>query len=44
MSNIESALQIEKRSTIIPMIILTALFFILGFVTWLNGPLIPFLS
>ncbi|KIO51573.1 major facilitator transporter [Flavobacterium hibernum] len=38
----ESALQIEKRSTIIPMIILTALFFILGFVTWLNGPLIPF--
>ena len=42
MSNIESALQIEKRSTIIPMIILTALFFILGFVTWLNGPLIPF--
>ncbi|PAM95445.1 glucose/galactose MFS transporter [Flavobacterium sp. IR1] len=24
------------------MIILTALFFILGFVTWLNGPLIPF--
>lgn len=42
MSNIESALQIEKRSTIIPMVILTALFFILGFVTWLNGPLIPF--
>ncbi|PWA11766.1 glucose/galactose MFS transporter [Flavobacterium laiguense] len=24
------------------MVILTALFFILGFVTWLNGPLIPF--
>lgn len=42
MSNIENVLQIEKRSTIIPMIILTALFFILGFVTWLNGPLIPF--
>lgn len=42
MSNIENVLQIEKRSTIIPMIILTALFSILGFVTWLNGPLIPF--
>lgn len=25
-----------------PMIILTILFFIFGFVTWLNGPLIPF--
>jgi FHS family L-fucose permease-like MFS transporter len=42
MSNIESAIQIEKRSAILPMVILTALFFILGFVTWLNGPLIPF--
>lgn len=42
MSYNENVLQIEKRSAIIPMIILTALFFILGFVTWLNGPLIPF--
>ena len=43
MSNIESVLNIEKkRSIVIPMVILTALFFILGFVTWLNGPLIPF--
>lgn len=34
---------LEKRnSTLIPMIILTLLFFIFGFVTWLNGPLIPF--
>jgi FHS family L-fucose permease-like MFS transporter len=34
---------LEKRnSTLIPMIILTSLFFIFGFVTWLNGPLIPF--
>jgi MFS transporter, FHS family, L-fucose permease len=34
---------LEKRnSTFIPMIILTSLFFIFGFVTWLNGPLIPF--
>ena len=42
MSNIENAISIEKRSAILPMVILTALFFILGFVTWLNGPLIPF--
>jgi len=33
---------IKKNSTLIPMIILTLLFFIFGFVTWLNGPLIPF--
>ncbi len=34
---------LEKRSnTIMPMIILSILFFIFGFVTWLNGPLIPF--
>lgn len=35
---------IEKKhsSTLIPMVILTSLFFIFGFVTWLNGPLIPF--
>ncbi len=34
---------LEKRnSTLMPMIILTILFFIFGFVTWLNGPLIPF--
>lgn len=31
-----------QSGTIVPMLILTALFFILGFVTWLNGPLIPF--
>ena len=42
MSNIESAIHLDKRSAIIPMVILTSLFFILGFVTWLNGPLIPF--
>ena len=32
----------NKRSVVIPMLILTTLFFIFGFVTWLNGPLIPF--
>lgn len=35
---------VNKNSgeTLIPMVILTALFFTFGFVTWLNGPLIPF--
>ncbi len=32
----------QNQSVFIPMAILTLLFFILGFVTWLNGPLIPF--
>lgn len=31
-----------QGGTLVPMLILTSLFFILGFVTWLNGPLIPF--
>src|SRR6478736_7529676 len=30
------------NSTLVPMAILTFMFFIFGFVTWLNGPLIPF--
>lgn len=32
------------RSTLIPIIILGILFFIFGFVTWLNGTLIPYLK
>ncbi|WP_286829649.1 MULTISPECIES: sugar MFS transporter [Kordiimonas] len=32
-----------QRSSVIPMIIIGVLFFIFGFVTWLNGSLIPFL-
>ena len=34
----------DKKSTIVPMIIIGVLFFIFGFVTWLNGSLIPFLK
>lgn len=33
----------KQRSSFLPIIILGILFFIFGFVTWLNGPLIPFL-
>ena len=42
MSQNNSAAEKHRGSVLIPMIILTTLFFILGFVTWLNGPLIPF--
>jgi MFS transporter, FHS family, L-fucose permease len=34
----------SSRNTIVPVIILGALFFIFGFVTWLNGTLIPYLK
>ena len=33
-----------NTSTLIPMIIIGTLFFVFGFVTWLNGSLIPFLK
>jgi FHS family L-fucose permease-like MFS transporter len=42
MSKIENTINKNQGSALIPMAILTTLFFILGFVTWLNGPLIPF--
>ncbi len=42
MSNIDSTPLNKRTNTVMPMIILAALFFIFGFVTWLNGPLIPF--
>jgi glucose/galactose transporter len=42
MSKIERTITFNQGSAVIPMVILTSLFFILGFVTWLNGPLIPF--
>ena len=42
MSQNISAAEKHQGSVLVPMIILTTLFFILGFVTWLNGPLIPF--
>jgi FHS family L-fucose permease-like MFS transporter len=34
----------QNTSILIPMLIICALFFIFGFVTWLNGSLIPFLK
>jgi glucose/galactose transporter len=34
----------DKKSTRIPIIIIAGLFFIFGFVTWINGALIPFMK
>jgi len=34
----------KKRNTFFPMLVIGILFFIFGFVTWLNGSLIPFLK
>jgi MFS transporter, FHS family, L-fucose permease len=34
----------QQKSYVVPMIIIAALFFIFGFVTWLNSVLIPFLK
>lgn len=34
----------KKQSTIIPVAIIAGLFFIFGFVTWINGALIPFMK
>lgn len=39
----EKAAAGSPRSTLFPMLIIGILFFIFGFVTWLNGSLIPFL-
>ncbi len=33
----------KKLSTLVPLLIVGALFFIFGFVTWINGALIPFM-
>jgi len=37
-------IQSSFKSFVLPMIIISALFFIFGFVTWLNGILIPYLK
>ena len=36
--------KIQKNKTLIPIIIIAGLFFIFGFVTWINGALIPFMK
>ncbi len=43
MNNSNAALQ-TRPSSLLPMILIGVLFFVFGFVTWLNGALIPFLK
>ena len=33
-----------KKNTLVPILIIAGLFFIFGFVTWINGALIPFMK
>ncbi len=35
---------VESKSNLVPIIIIASLFFIFGFVTWINGALIPFMK
>jgi glucose/galactose transporter len=44
LSNIEKDQQNSKKSNALPMVIVAGLFFILGFATWLNGSLMPYLK
>ena len=44
MSNNPDLLPQSKNSTLVPIIIIAGLFFIFGFVTWINGALIPFMK
>jgi glucose/galactose transporter len=40
----EVPVAVHQRTSLIPMVIIGCLFFVFGFVTWLNGSLIPFLK
>jgi MFS transporter, FHS family, L-fucose permease len=39
-----TAAQVRGRSSVLPMAIVAILFFVLGFATWLNGSLMPYLK
>ena len=44
MSNAVSSTSITKSNTFVSILIIAGLFFIFGFVTWINGALIPFMK
>ena len=44
MSNAAQQSSTTKNNTLIPILIIAGLFFIFGFVTWINGALIPFMK
>ena len=39
-----AAQQAKRQSSVMPMVIVAMLFFVLGFATWLNGSLMPYLQ
>lgn len=36
--------ELSKKNTLIPILIIAGLFFVFGFITWINGALIPFMK
>lgn len=44
MSNANEILDKPKNKTLVPIMIIAGLFFIFGFVTWINGALIPYMK
>ena len=44
MSNTVNVSTKQKNSTLIPIIIIAGVFFVFGFITWINGALIPFMK
>lgn len=44
MSNANQQSSTTKNNTLVPILIIAGLFFIFGFVTWINGALIPFMK
>jgi|TARA_B110000858_G_scaffold23418_1_gene23674 FHS family L-fucose permease-like MFS transporter len=44
MSNATQQSSTTKNNTLVPILIIAGLFFIFGFVTWINGALIPFMK
>ena len=44
MSNATQQSSTTKNNTLLPILIIAGLFFIFGFVTWINGALIPFMK
>src|ERR1700712_4550179 len=40
---VASAIPAQKKTNLMPMLIIGVLFFIFGFITWINGTLIPYL-
>ena len=43
-SNQNTIDDMNKNNSMVPMLIIGGLFFIFGFITWLNGALVPFLQ